>query len=283
MPTSSTTAIITSAAYVNSEIAAEFGQLPPAFLPMGHKRLFSWQIESLRAVSSRIVLTLPESYHISTWDLSDLRGSNVEIIRVPDGLSIGESLSQALILANALDRAIILHGDTLFLNPIPTGTDWVSTAASRGSYAWGAIDATGKFVPSRPLGGEVGPSGGEAVLTGLFALSSGLKLLRCLTSSRGDFLQGLNHYTRTSPLQFQHLDQWLDFGHLQTFYRSRAAANTARSFNTLSVAENSVLKSGSKVGKIRGEAAWFDSLPAPLRLFCPPFLGEEKTEDGFSG
>lgn len=31
--------LITSAAYVDPELAAEFGRLPPAFLPVGHGRL----------------------------------------------------------------------------------------------------------------------------------------------------------------------------------------------------------------------------------------------------
>ena len=35
--------LISSAAYVEPELEAEFGRLPPAFLPLGNRRLFVHQ------------------------------------------------------------------------------------------------------------------------------------------------------------------------------------------------------------------------------------------------
>ncbi len=40
--------LINSAAYVNDDLRAEFGLLPPCFLPLGNRRLYHHQIESLR-------------------------------------------------------------------------------------------------------------------------------------------------------------------------------------------------------------------------------------------
>ena len=65
-------ALITSAAYVNAEIGAEFGQLPPCFLPFGHNRLFTPQIASLRRLGERVVLTLPQSFEPEDWDQAQL-------------------------------------------------------------------------------------------------------------------------------------------------------------------------------------------------------------------
>ena len=53
--------------------------------------------------------------------------------------------------------------------------------------------------------------------------------------ARGDFLASLNRYAQSTPLQPRVLSQWLDFGHLQTFFRSRLAVTTARAFNTVRI------------------------------------------------
>ena len=59
-------ALIASAAYINQEMAAEFGPLPPAFLPLGNARLFCLQAALLRRLADRIVLSLPQSFQIAT-------------------------------------------------------------------------------------------------------------------------------------------------------------------------------------------------------------------------
>ncbi|MEI9851640.1 MAG: hypothetical protein WDN24_13240 [Sphingomonas sp.] len=54
--------LIMSGAYLNSEFTAEFGRLPPSFLPVGNKRLFRWQLDLLEHVSDRIVMSLSERF-----------------------------------------------------------------------------------------------------------------------------------------------------------------------------------------------------------------------------
>jgi hypothetical protein len=51
--------LITSASYVADELAAEFGLLPPAFLPVGHNRLYDLQVGIL---GDGVHLTLPQSF-----------------------------------------------------------------------------------------------------------------------------------------------------------------------------------------------------------------------------
>ena len=67
--------------------------------------------------------------------------------------------------------------------------------------------------------------------------------------------------------------QWLDSGHLNTYHRSRRQMTTEREFNRLSPSRRMVVKSGRNPAKIEAEALWFDTLPPPMRLFSPSFLG----------
>ncbi|MFC0409716.1 capsular biosynthesis protein [Roseomonas elaeocarpi] len=265
-------ALITSAAYVNAELAAEFGQLPPCFLPFGHKRLFGAQVASLAGRAARTVLTLPASFQPGSWELARLREDGVEVISIPDGLSLGESIQYALTLCDARGTVSILHGDTLFLDPLPEETDVVGVATTQDAYAWGAVEATGRrFVNRRPAATELG----ESVLTGWFSFRSAPAFLRALTLSRGDFLGALDAYSAEHPLQSREVGGWLDFGHLQTFHRARARVSTARSFNSIAISNRSVLKTGEKPDKLAAEANWFANVPPPMRLHTPAFLGHE--------
>ncbi|WP_454915511.1 hypothetical protein [Xanthobacter sediminis] len=269
-------ALITSAAYVNAELSAEFGQLPPCLLPFGHDRLFVPQLQSLKRDGQRLALTLPASFILPKWEHEYLQHENVEIIYVPDDLSLGESIAYALTIIDARGAVRILHGDTLFLDPLPDTLDEISVATATDAYAWGTLATTGKatFVYRRP-----NLTSREQVLTGWFSFSSGPALTRALARARGDFFSALDIYSEENPLSFRQIGDWLDFGHLQTFYHARLKASTARAFNSLSVSRRSVLKTGEKIDKIDAEAEWFEKVPPVMRQFMPPFLGRE--QDGY--
>jgi hypothetical protein len=274
------TTIIASAALVNQEIAAEFGPLPPSFLPIGHQRLFDLQITRAAALPGRIVLTLPQSFEAAGWDLSRLRSRGVELLPIPDGLSLGDSILYALTLVGARGSTRLLHGDTAFHDEFPVETDIVSVARASTSYAWGYVEASGRFQESGMAGAQ-----GRPVLTGFFAFSKGEDLARALTLTRGDFLEALNRYSESSaPLSLHEIGGWLDCGHLQTFYRARTQMTTARAFNDLRIDRRVVEKSSaSNEGKVRLEASWFEALPPILRLHTPSYLGSESDgERGFS-
>ncbi|HWX46635.1 MAG TPA: capsular biosynthesis protein [Roseomonas sp.] len=264
--------LITSAAYVNAEIAAEFGHLPPCFLPFGHARLYAAQLAGLPADGARRVLTLPASFTPSDWDRRWLEEKSVELLPVPDDLSLGESVLYALTLCDARGALRILHGDTLFLEPPGTAADGIGVATTSDAYAWGAVSRGAGRAFNRRL---VAEEQGEQVLTGWFSLADAPGFVRALTRARGDFLAALDLYAAEHPLQLQEMRGWLDFGHLQTFYRARSQVSTTRAFNALTVSGHTVLKTGDKADKLAAEAAWFEALPPPLRLHTPPFLGRE--------
>lgn len=274
------TTIITSAALVNQEIAAEFGPLPPSFLPIGHQRLFDLQITRAAVLPGRIVLTLPQSFEVAAWDLSRLRSRGIELLFIPDGLGLGDSILYALTLVGARGPTRLLHGDTAFLDELPVELDIVSVARASTSYAWGCVETSGRFQESGMAGAQ-----GRPVLTGFFSFSKGEDLARALTLTRGNFLEALNRYSESSaPLSLNEIGGWLDCGHLQTFYRARTQVTTARAFNDLRIERRIVDKSSaSNEGKVRLEANWFEAIPPILRLHTPSYLGSDSDEGrGFS-
>ena len=61
--------LIMSGAVVSEALAAEFGPLPLAFLPVGGKRLYELQIAKLKA-GGPVHIVLPESFRPSEYDLA---------------------------------------------------------------------------------------------------------------------------------------------------------------------------------------------------------------------
>ena len=105
--------LITSSTYVTPDLMAEFGKIPPAFLPLGNKRLYEYQIPLFKSLGDKIILSLPQSYQVQ--NAKNLQQENVKIAYVPDNFSLRESIIYCINLNLPLNETLhILHGDTLF-------------------------------------------------------------------------------------------------------------------------------------------------------------------------
>jgi hypothetical protein len=140
-------------------------------------------------------------------------------------------------------------------------------------YDWGEIAE--KAFPENP-------SRNDSVIAGYFAFSNAVELRKALVRAAGNFIRGLEFYKQSVGLRSWPVKEWLDFGHLQTFYRSRCQVRTQRAFNELTVSYKSVEKKSYQKSKIRAEVSWYRNLPDRLRLYTPAFLGSREDADHFS-
>ncbi len=275
--------LIASAAIINPEMAAEFGPLPPAFLPLGNARLFCLQAALLRRVADRVFLSLPQSFRLADHDSRLLDDLGVTVVRVADGLALADSLMVALaqcLVGN--EQLFILHGDTLFLGLESFPRDGLSVHADEHPYPWAQMEQRDP-VRLSPVGEETGP--GVPLVSGMFAFSRGAEFLRCLGEAHSDFLAAINLYAARHP-DFDGVDdcgQWLDLGHLSTYYASRRTITTERTFNTLSITRHAVCKTSVQAGKMEAEAAWYENLPPALKGHVPAFLGRTGADSNRAG
>ncbi|WP_305464486.1 capsular biosynthesis protein [Photobacterium leiognathi] len=271
--------LIMSAAYVDIELQSEFGALPPSLLPLGNRRLFQHQ-SSLIPTSMDKFISLPESYQLSVMDTAWLKKNNFTILATPDGLSLGASLVAALSLIdkNFTCPLHVLFGDTL-IGELPNGNDIITLAEVEDSYNWATINNQSN---SRWLSDSINPlATNEQVVCGYFKFSQPRQLIRCITQSHWDFLKGLNRYHEKIGLHPIKISQWLDFGHVNTYYRSKAKFTTQRAFNELVITPEWIEKSSSKNTKIKAEANWFDNLPTEMRNYIPQFMGTKEEKGQF--
>ncbi len=260
--------LIMSGAVIGQELAAEFGPLPPSLLPVGVKRLYELQLAELSGAGP-VHLVLPESFLLSEFDKARLAELGCEPLRIPEGLRLGEAVVYAVNALALGDLPLhILHGDTLITASPLEAIDIIVGGASGGDYSWALIDER----EGRIAGLSVAAAGedlGEAqVAAGYFAFASSLALVRAITRARGDFIDGLNAYVAEREVVVWPAREWLDFGHLQTFFRSRLAATTARAFNTLRMDGLTARKSSADAEKMRAEARWLRNAPSNVQIYC---------------
>ncbi|MGF1685276.1 capsular biosynthesis protein [Photobacterium japonica] len=263
--------LIMSAAYVGVELQSEFGAIPPSLLPLGNRRLFQHQHALIPAGVTKY-LSLPESYSLSKMDADWLAANDITVLPLPDGLSLGAALVAALNLVDSpLDKPLhVLFGDTL-ITPLPTGNDIVSVSDVENSYNWARINqhSTQEWLSDS----SISLTQNTPIVSGYFKFSQPRQLMKCLTKRNWHFLEGLNLYKNEIGLQTVKSDNWLDFGHVNTYYTSKAKFTTQRAFNELVITPEWIEKSSSKNIKIKAEANWFEHLPATMRNFIPQFMG----------
>jgi hypothetical protein len=259
--------VIGSGAFITSEFQIEFGRLPPALLPLGNLRLYQHQVQALRNAfaGSDIFLSLTDAYELRVHDARLLRELGVGVIFVPDGLTLGESLLFVVNSIGQYDEPLrLLHGDTL-IRDLPAGDDVIALAEVEDAYTWEV---------------ESSDESGDKIWCGYFSFSDVKLLARSLCAQRGKFADAVRDYRRSRPQELAEVQEWLDLGHVNTYFRSRARFTTARAFNELAIHEGVVRKSSTQQLKMQAEENWFTSIPPALRRYTPQVIRRIENRGG---
>lgn len=252
--------LINSADYVNSEFRNELGAIPPIFLPIGNKKLLTYQVTLLREHFSEkepIVVSLPQKYNLSIDEQKLIQHLNIKTVFVPEGISLGMAILYVLntIEVNA-NNIRLLHGDTL-LDNFPSDDDCIALAKTQDEYNW-------EFKNDKEK---------DLIWCGYFSFSSTKKFIRELAITYGDFAKSVYNYANNeSNLAYPEIKGWYDLGHINTYFSSRSKITTQRAFNLLRIENGVVWKSGSPAIKIKAEANWFNNLPVQLKRFTPQLI-----------
>jgi|SaaInlStandDraft_6_1057023.scaffolds.fasta_scaffold16045_2 hypothetical protein len=277
--------LIASGAYLQGDFVSEVGLTPPSFLPIGNRRLYERQVAFLKDDCSSledIYLSIPASYKMDDYDAQRLQELGVRFLRVPDDLSLGDSI---LYCWNAsgkhYDSFTLLHGDTLFLNSYFKEIDFISVHPNRGFYRRAKLGKVAGVLEClhSDWAGE-----NDQVISGFFSFSKSYCLMKALVESKSDFIQAIVNYHQAQAMSLNSSGEWLDFGHINSFYHSRTRITTQRSFNELTINPRSVAKaSKNNSRKIFAEGNWFDQLPLSLRLYTPALLHLDRGKGDFHG
>jgi hypothetical protein len=260
--------VIASSAYAVAEICAELGNIPPAFMPIGNRRLFEYQCEWAKSHYENIIITLPSGYQVDESDVGFFRLNNVEMVFSDSGLTLAESLLQ-VISPGKMQGVDVLFGDTFIpsLSPLP---DSVALSTSHENYGW-HYENEDDAVERRRL------------WAGYFSFSDVGLLAQCLLSEN-EFIDVVKSYAKSRPLEKFSVLDWYDFGHVHTYFSSKRKMTTERHFNMLSIEAGVLHKSSHDSVKMEAESSWFESAPECIRVYLPKYIGRERDKyvNGYS-
>lgn len=267
--------VIMSGAYCSPEIVAEFGRMPPAFLPVGSRRLFERQIDLADMLDCRAALTIPADFQLASREEAIIAARGVQVIRTPISLNLAEALQLALEVIQAEGELFLLHGDTLVESADLDRLDTIATALTEEYYPWADVEKAGDRIVSLKTSYGDGLNKRE-VACGYFSFSDAMILRRALVGDK-DFVTAINDYAAERPVQAVQVEQWYDFGHLPLIYQSKRNMLVSRAFNAMHSDGVSLTKTSRQKDKMAAEAAWYEALPPRLRAYTPKYLGQ--TED----
>lgn len=267
--------ILLSAKYVEQDLRVEFGEIPPTFLPVGNQRLYKHQIRTIREIdtTSDIYLTLPKSFDLSEWDKGELSALDINIIWIDPQYSLGQSIAFCLssVEFGSEECVTIYYGDTLLKNGIPTlKGDYIYTAKSDYNYLWFDINENNQYGSS------------NEIFCGVLSISKPNTFTKCLISESFNFENSIKRYNEQNRFNIVDRNDWLDFGHLNTFYDSKTIVTTERAFNSLNICKNFVEKKSKKKFKLNAEANWFANCPEAIMPYTPRIYSHVDLGDEYS-
>ena len=145
---------IISSAYLKEGMQAEFGKIPPAFVPLHNKPIFEHQINSIGNQYNKIFLSLPEKYKVEPSIQILLQQKKVQTVEISPRLSVSEVIIKILkniITINNFNGATIIFGDTVIKNYINNTSDTYSCHTPKTNQNWTYLDTYNKRLKSRFL------------------------------------------------------------------------------------------------------------------------------------
>jgi len=259
---------ILSAQYVGESLHAEVGDLPVSFVPLANRRLYTYQVKTLRqAFPARpILMTLPKGFRVSEAERFWMSEQGVDLVVLDRVGSTGEEMAKVLAQHCPKGQEItFLLGGCLPLT-VPRESDMIGLFET-------------DLEPALPV--ETYGAERDLVWAGLFSVSQPEVLAYCLNEEYLDYFRAIKRYSFGQKLTHYRVEQCYILTNATCYFHARSSFTTERAFNRLRI-DHTVLKKFSNKGeKIRAEAHWFDKTPAPLRRFTPQYLGDGVEDDAY--
>jgi hypothetical protein len=270
--------LILSGAYIGPDLIAEFGELPPAFLPHGVRRLYERQIEFAKHHTDSVYLTIPASFEVPPSDRRRLDELGVKLIPADPDCSLAEAIQSFASAVDLRGSLAILFGDTLVELPGPPEPDTFAVAPTNHLAAWTGYSMSADGLSFGRKGIDARDEGD--VVAGYFFIAHCRDFCDALSSS-SDFFRALEIYSNIHSVQPFRPAAWRDFGHLHSYYQSRKSESSTRSFNSIRYNDDSITKSGLPPRKLYAESRWYQDIPLRFRAFTPNFVGASELGDRF--
>lgn len=256
-----------------------------ASIPVNGKPVISWILDDLiqKGYAEIGVVVRQENHKLKQLlEKYYSRRIRLKIISVDNPESILASLHAGLSsLENDAHGTQVILGDTLIYDRFDGLSDTLYVADVTASENWSVARVNDKgelldLTDKKELPGE-----SHLALCGYYQFGN-TPLLKesletCLGNGARELSQLILRYHAVQPLKLARAGNWFDFGHLETFIRSRKSLLRPRHFNQLTIDPllNTITKISEKSDKLEDELNWYKLLPGKLKTLTPRIITEQ--------
>lgn len=271
--------VIPNWAPLSVDMRAETGQNYPANILVRGQPLYCHIAQMYGELGNAVDIRMVLSEQAPPLDSTVPMISRIKEIRLADSTSIGMTVLAALDDLHLHDGVVVHMADTLLGGGYVPDMDAVYVQPRTDLYRWTSMcvqeDKSLKVVNDRNE--EVSLSE-RNVCVGVFSFSDGqrfkselLKSLETPASGIDPIFSAIEAYSRQIEINLCLVDEWYDYGHVDTYHESRLRFQNLRHFNELTYdSKRNVLTKRSKhTEAFRHQVRWYRQIPDDLAYFLP--------------
>lgn len=282
--------LLPSAALVPDELRSDLGRIPTGLIPLRGKPVIHHIVEMYDDVTPYVAChheaELVEQY-------ASREGHDWTLIDIPDSDSLGDTIFHSI--RRILDEQSFEDGDQLYVNFAdtiiepnrpPGDVNFVSYDVKDNPIRWTCFEGRERITSIIP---KFSPSasGKHRVFTGLFRFTDPRAYLDALAEALDDDTQGpdpfyvaLLSFLQNHEYNLVRADEWIDVGHIDTYYQAKKQVLNVREFNSLDADDqrNSITKSTKETEILRSEYEWYTALPEEVRPYTPQVYDYSEAE-----
>jgi len=284
--------IIPAARFIPPELQLDFGLIPPVLLPLGTSTALDYITDSL-SYDRCFVGLHDERERVETYINNKQLNAKTIFIETNNHLKskqLGFTIKYMIEKSGVQpgDSIIVNFGDTIVLDEkrslADNDKDIIYVSKMTDLFRWTIIDTGGEKIKFYDKNLQGKPESGY-VIAGLFYIKDAVSFLAALNkeweyqninaeAGKDLFYLALERYLNDrNDLQVHQIrdGKWVDLGHLDTFYKSKANFLNARHFNSFDIDLfwGKVRKKSVHQSKFVNEINWYLGLPAGLKSLIP--------------
>jgi hypothetical protein len=277
--------LLPTAKLVSPELRTEFGTIPTAMIPLDSRPAMQYIAEPYIARGYQLALAVGERSDLIQEYANRHPALGAILIDVGDSPTLGATILTALDRLPEMPDSLVINFADTFVGDELDGQDVVCFHEADDVYRWTTFQIDfGNRITCLADKDEDNPYGQVLpVFVGVFAFSNAGKFrdrLRSAVSGSSDsdtdpfYLALVEYFNELRPdlRRLQRVSDWRDFGHLDTYYKTkRTFFLNRRFFNCVEIDERRgiVRKSSTNAEKLLNEMKWYLELPKGLRYIAP--------------
>lgn len=261
-----------------------------SMIPINGKPVIGWILEDLqRKDIGRITIVLREKdQHLKEFVervfKSPENGMDIEMVFVPEGGTILDSLKAGLSSSEELAGIRVILGDTLITDSFQGDNDFIYIHEVDDSHRWclALVDDQFQVLSYLDKAENVDPP--HHAVCGYYQFSDPQWLKKCVNQAtaaqQNQLSDVLATYGERHPIRAKFAQNWFDFGNIDNLVKAKQELLQSRFFNSLSIDPvlNTITKVSTFDQKLNNELNWYLNLPNELQVLTPRIVSSRQVD-----